>query len=416
MNNIISEQIEIVKKEFPTDYEENFLKSICTFQKEIRTEFPVKLSNGDVEIFEGIRVQHNNWRGPYKGGIRFSPHVNINECKGLAFWMSLKSAIHELPLGGGKGGLKFNPKDYSKENVKKITTEFVKSLYLDIGPYKDIPAPDMSSNATHMDWMNHEYKKLSQSTIGCFTGKSIEQGGSLGRIEATGYGVYHSIKLWYKNIFKKDCLKNETFVLQGFGNVGYWTAHFLEKEGVKIVGIADHTGYYECLKKISVTDFKEHQDKKGSLYNLENSFSVMRISKEKFWGIKCSILIPAALELQITSEIVPLLKCRLIAEGANCPCFPNVDKLCQKKNIDIIPDFFCNSAGVVVSYFEWLQNIQQSYWSYKQVMEKLDNNLNNTFQKFLNYKERFPNTTSRILFYKMALDILQENYRLILKE
>lgn len=416
MNNTVIEQIEIVKNEFPNDYEQDFLKSICSFQKEIRIEFPVKLSNGIIEIFEGIRVQHNNWRGPYKGGIRFSPHVNVDECKGLAFWMTLKSAIHQLPLGGGKGGIKFNPKDYVKEDVKKITTEFVKALYLDIGPYKDIPAPDMSSTATHMNWMNHEYKELSHSTVGCFTGKSIEQGGCIGRNEATGYGVYHSIKLWYKHIYNKNSLENETFVLQGFGNVGYWTAYFLEKDGAKIVGVADHTGFYQCLKNVSVGNLKEHQDKEGSLQDLDNCFPVMRISRDNFWGIKCSILIPAALELQITSEIVPLLQCKLIAEGANGPCFPNVDKLCKKRNIDIIPDFYCNSAGVIVSYFEWIQNIQHSYWSYTKVMEKLNHILNDTFQKFLNYKQKFPKTTSRILFYKMALDILQEHYNLILKE
>lgn len=416
MNNTISKQIEIVHQEFPNDFEHDFLKSICSFQKEVRTEFPVKLSNGKLEIFEGIRVQHNNWRGPYKGGIRFSSHVNMDECKGLAFWMTLKSAIHELPLGGGKGCIKFNPKEYSKKDVRKITTEFVKAIYLDIGPYKDIPAPDMSSSATHMDWMNHEYKQLSQSTIGCFTGKSIQQGGSLGRNEATGYGVYHSIKLWYKHIYNKNSLENETFVLQGFGNVGYWTAYFLEKDGANIVGVADHTGCYQFLKNVHVNDLKQHQDKEGSLQNLEDSLSVSRVSKHKFWGLPCDILVPAALELQITSEIVPLLQCKLIAEGANGPCFPNVDKLCQKKNIDIIPDFYCNSAGVIVSYFEWLQNNQHSYWSYKQVMEKLDNILNNTFQKFLNYREKFSNATPRILFYKMALDILQEHYNSILKE
>ncbi|WP_179019583.1 Glu/Leu/Phe/Val family dehydrogenase [Winogradskyella forsetii] len=364
----------------------NIRKILSITNNEIVVNFPVKMDNGEVEIFTGYRVQHNNALGPYKGGLRYHPTVDIDAARALAMWMTWKTSLAGLPYGGGKGGIKLDPTKYSKNELERITRRFTFALADNIGPEHDIPAPDVNTNSQTMAWIADTYmstrppaeRTANQHVV---TGKPDGSGGLEGRDRATGYGVYLSIKFWAEKNDKN--LDGKTFIVQGFGNVGYWAAHFLEKEGAKLVAVQDAYGSIQNQKGIKVDDlFKYTQINEGRIVDFPNAKSV---DKDKFFTLDCDICIPAALGNQITKENASGIKASLIAEGANGPTNVEGEKIVLERGITIIPDILCNSGGVVGSYFEWLQNRNGELWQLDEVMGKLNKKMKESFNKVYDY-------------------------------
>jgi glutamate dehydrogenase (NAD(P)+) len=360
-----------------TTYSNDIRKYLSEPKHEIITNFPARMDSGDIEMFKGYRVQHNNTLGPYKGGIRFSMDVHLNEVKSLALWMTIKCAIQDLPYGGAKGGVKIDPYKYSKNELMKISKGYVVSMNKYFGEDKDIPAPDMGTNSQIMDWMVDAYQKKGQThTNSVFTGKSIECGGSKGRTAATGFGVVECIKLW--SLHNNFNLSGKTYIIQGFGNVGSHTAILLSKLGMTCIGVADHTRCLMSNEGFNVFKLQNHCKDKHNL--MEYEFGE-EIDKKDFFSIECDIIIPAAKELEIGIEEATNIKCRLIVEAANGPVDIDAEKILKTKNIEIIPDILANSGGVVVSYYEWLQNRRCEYWSEEEVLGKLTLKMKETFNK-----------------------------------
>src|SRR5690606_30524402 len=302
------------------DLHPSIRKILSITNNEIIVNFPVKMDNGDVEIFQGYRVQHNNALGPYKGGLRYHPTVDIDAARALAMWMTWKTSLAGLPYGGGKGGIQIDPSKYSKSELERITRRFTFALGDNIGPEHDIPAPDVNTNDQTMAWMADTYmstkapaeRSKNQHVV---TGKPTGSGGLEGRDRATGYGVFLTIKFWAQQ--HKETLKNKTFIVQGFGNVGYWAAHFLEQEGAKMVGVQDAFGSINNPKGINVEQlFQYTKNNNGSLVGYPDA---LEIDKDEFFALPCDICIPAALGNQITEGNAHLIKAKLIAEGANGP-------------------------------------------------------------------------------------------------
>jgi len=374
-------------------------------QNEIIVNFPVKLSNNKVELFKGYRVQHNNVLGPYKGGLRFHEGVYLDECKALAFWMTMKCSLQRLPFGGGKGGIKFNPRKYSKMDLKHISKQFALALKPYIGDDIDIPAPDMGSTSEIMDWMAESYGHNNLvNHKATFTGKSLIGGGSQGRTEATGRGVVDCIKEWSK--LNNVDLKGKSYLIQGFGNVGSYTARFLEETGMVLHGVGDHTGYLYDKDGINVNNLIEYVKENRSIENYSHG---IQMNKEEFFKQDVYIVIPAALELQIDENIAKNLKCKLVVEAANGPLTFNADKVLKERNIDVIPDILANSGGVVVSYYEWLQNKRYEFWSLDEVRLKLDSRMSETFNMVYELTKS-KSLTMRMASYSLALDRINKNY------
>lgn len=364
----------------------NIRKILSITNNEILVNFPVKMDNGDVEIFTGYRVQHNNALGPYKGGLRYHPTVDIDAARALAMWMTWKTSLAGLPYGGGKGGIKIDPSKYSQSELERITRRFTFALADNIGPEHDIPAPDVNTSSQTMAWIADTYmstrppaeRTANQHVV---TGKPDASGGLEGRDRATGYGVYLSIKFWAEK--SNTSLVGKKFIVQGFGNVGYWAAHFLEKDGAKLVAVQDASGCIQNQNGIKVEDlFKYSQINDGSIVNFPDSKTV---DSKTFFALDCDICIPAALGNQITKENAPKIKAKLIAEGANGPTNVEGEKILLERGITIIPDILCNSGGVVGSYFEWLQNRNGEIWQLDEVMAKLDKKMNESFNKVFDY-------------------------------
>jgi glutamate dehydrogenase (NAD(P)+) len=373
-------------------------------ENQIIFNFPVKLSNGEIEIIYGFRVQHNNLLGPYKGGLRFHKDITINESIALASWMTYKCALQDIPYGGGKGGLKINPNNYNSEDLETISREFCKKLHKYIGSDIDIPAPDVGTNSQIMDWMSDEYNKLTnKNDLAVFTGKSIDKGGSNGRQSATGYGVAIIIKEWFKT--KNIDIKGKTFIIQGLGNVGYYTVEKLEEYGMKMVGMGDHTGYYKNKNGFDIKKCLTHVLESRSL----NNFSNEPISKKDFFSINCDVIIPAALELQIGKEEANNINCQLIVEAANGPLDIEADEICEDKGIEVIPDILANSGGVLVSYFEWVQNKNNEYYSLDIINNKLYEKMCKIFKEVLNSKLEYK-CTFRESAYITSLKRIELSY------
>jgi glutamate dehydrogenase (NAD(P)+) len=380
-------------------------------KNEIKMNFPVKLSNNTTKVFSGYRVQHNNILGPYKGGLRFFPGVSLDESSALASWMTLKCSLQGLPYGGGKGGLDINPNDYNQVDLENITRAFSRELYPYIGSNKDIPAPDVGTNPQIMDWMVDEYNILSNpdhrshNMKSVFTGKSIEMGGSQGRDEATGRGVAINIMEWYKN--NNIELKGQSFIVQGFGNVGYFTSSILSSFGMSLIGVGDHTGYLYSNEGFNVHKLKKYNDEYKSL---EGYPSGEQVTKKEFFHTKTDVIIPAALELQIGKEEAEGIDCKLIVEAANGPVDEEADEILLDKGIDIIPDILANSGGVEVSYYEWLQNKRDEYWDKPYVRQRLTHKMQNTFDEVYILSKSL-NCDLRSAAYIQALKRLEKNYQ-----
>lgn len=381
----------------------------------IKLNFPVKLSEG-TKVFTAYRSQHNDILGPYKGGLRFSKHVDEDEVIALSQWMTIKCALQDLPFGGGKGGVCLDINEYSSDELEKISKKFARRLSHYVGEYRDIPAPDMGTNSQTMDWMMDEYNRVNKSKMmssnikGVFTGKSIISGGSLGRDESTGRGVARMVAEWATENGEK--LEGKSFIVQGFGNVGSYASQFLTSYGMNLIGIADHTGHYLNHKGFNVSELTNHVSKNGSLVNLENDFKneeIITVNKTDFFTQQCDVVIPAALELQIDKLEAENMKCKLIVEGANGPTTNEAEVILLDKNIELIPDILANSGGVSVSYYEWLQNNRHEYWDVEMVRNKLDARMAKAYHKVLKVSRDY-NCDLRMASYIYALKRLEEAY------
>lgn len=355
---------------------------LASTQNEIIVNFPVRLDNGNVEIFTGYRVQHNNVLGPYKGGLRYHPTVDVNDARALAMWMTWKTALAGLPYGGAKGGIKIDPRNYSIGELERITRRFTFALGDNIGPEHDIPAPDVNTNEQTMAWMADTYMSTKSPAIRSMnrhvvTGKPVGFGGLEGRDRATGFGVYLSLKLFFAKT--GESLQGKTFIVQGFGNVGYWASSFLVNDGAVLLAVQDAHATLMRKEGISVTDLFEHsKPRKGSIKDFTGA---AEIDPATFFGLECDIVIPAALGSQITGANANGIKARVVAEGANGPTDIEGEKILLEKNIMLIPDILCNSGGVIGSYFEWLQNRNGEVWQLDEVMVKIEKKFTENYLK-----------------------------------
>ena len=385
-------------------------KILSHTENEIIVHFPVRMDNGRIEIFTGYRVQHNDTLGPFKGGLRYHPSVDIDEIRALATLMTWKSAIAGIPFGGAKGGIKIDPSKYSVFEIERITRRFTFALGNNIGPEYDIPAPDVNTNPQIMAWILDTYLSTMppherQRSVHVVTGKPIPSGGSLGRDKATGQGIVFCIQEWAE---ENDVdLGKATYIVQGTGNVGSWAARLMKPLDAKLIAAEDVTGAVRNPDGIDADDMAKYVGKNGGVRGMSGAEPVDHAT---FLATECDIFIPAALENQITASTAPWLNCRLVAEGANGPTDPDGDRILADKGIDIIPDILCNSGGVIVSYFEWLQNKRSEFWDLEEVDGKLHKKITSAYHRVRSTAEEHK-IDMRTAAYIVALSALETVYR-----
>ncbi len=373
--------------------------------RELHVQIPVKMDNGKLQIFHGYRIQHNAVRGPYKGGIRFHQDVDRDEVLALATLMSWKTAIVDIPFGGAKGGITVDPTKLSRRELQALTRGFMSKIDLIVGPQRDIPAPDVNTDEKTMAWMMDEYGKKHGYTPAIVTGKPLALGGSLGRKEATGRGVVFTI-VEACRVYGID-LKKSTAVVQGFGNVGSFSAKFLHESGCKVIAVSDvHGGLYD-QKGIDIPSLIEHIRLYGSIKGFKGDI----ITNDEIYKIKSDIVVPAALGGVITASVAKKLECKLIAEGANNPTSKDADLILHKKGIPVIPDILCNAGGVTVSYFEWAQNLQQYKWDVIQVNDELKKVMTKAFGDVYELSKNH-SVSLRTAAYMLAIDRVAQATRL----
>jgi len=342
----------------------------------LTVSIPVKMDDGSMRVFTGYRSQHNDARGPYKGGIRYHPDVTIDEVKALSMWMTWKCAIADIPYGGGKGGIICNPKEMSENELERMTRRFAYMISDIIGPHTDIPAPDVYTGGKEMAWIMDTYSALKGNFVQpeLITGKPIPIGGSLGRNEATGRGLAYTVREAAKELGIN--MKESTIVVQGFGNAGQFSSKLVQDQGGKVIAASDTQGAIINSEGISADALMKHKKETGSVVGFDGSRS---ISNEELLQTECTILIPAALENQITKNNAGKIKAKIVAEAANGPTTPDADEVLYKNGILVIPDILANGGGVTVSYFEWLQNLRRDYWTEDEVNNRLDKNITKSF-------------------------------------
>lgn len=349
------------------NFGEEFLARMSVPNREVRISIPVVMDNGTTKIFEGYRVEYNNALGPYKGGIRYHQDTDIGEVKALAFWMALKCAVAGIPMGGGKGGVTVDPRNLSKSELEKLSRGWIRGMSDILGPHKDVPAPDVNTTPEIMDWMADEYEKITgDKTRAVITGKPVGKGGSEGRGIATAQGGFYVFETLKK---KLNLDKPLTVVIQGLGNVGGNAAQIWSAAGHKIIAVSDSSGGVYNPNGLDITRLFEYKKNTGSLAGFPDSKAV---TNEELLVLSCDLLIPSALENQITEKNANDIKAKVILELANGPTTPEADEILFKKNIPIIPDILANAGGVTVSYFEWDQNLKGEQWSEKEVLSKLE--------------------------------------------
>lgn len=384
------------------DFGEEFLSIMRQPNRDVRISIPVDMDNGSIKVFEGYRVEYNNSLGPYKGGIRFHPDTEVNEVKALAFWMALKCAVANIPMGGGKGGITVDPKTLSKAELERLSRGWVRGLSDILGPHKDVPAPDVNTTPEIMDWMVDEFEKITgDKTRATFTGKPLDKGGSEGRNAATGLGGFYVFDSLREQIGLPE---SSTVVIQGFGNVGSNAAEIWSNHGHKVIAVSDSkTGIYDA-NGLDIKKLIEHKKNTGTLSGF---IGAMDITNEKLLELECDLLVPAAFENVITDQNAPKLKARAIIELANGPLTPEADEILFKAGIPVIPDILANSGGVTVSYFEWDQNLKGEHWSEKEVMDKLQPLLHDAAQKIFKTAQD-SNTDLRLGGFILALERIKE--------
>ncbi len=374
--------------------------------RELHVQVPLKHDNGELKIYHGYRIQHNAVRGPYKGGIRFHQDVDRNEVLALATLMTWKTAIVNIPFGGAKGGIAIDPTSLSSKEMQALTRGFTSKIDLIIGPHRDIPAPDVNTDAKVMAWMMDEYGKKHGYTPAIVTGKPIALGGSAGRSEATGRGTVFTIVEACKAYGIE--LSKATAVIQGFGNVGSFTAKFLRELGCKVLAVTDVKGGVFNANGLDIPALLKYVQKEKTVVGFPGSEP---ISNDQIFYTKCDIVVPAALGGVLTGDVARKMNCRLIAEAANNPTTKEADEVFYKNNVPVIPDILCNAGGVTVSYFEWAQNLQQYRWTDKQVNDELSKTMRQAFQDVYDLAKKH-NISLRTAAYTLAIDRVAEATRL----
>jgi glutamate dehydrogenase (NAD(P)+) len=407
-------------------------------ERELSVNFPVRMDSGEIKIFNGYRVQHNNARGPCKGGIRYHPDVSLDEVRALAMWMTWKCAVVNIPYGGAKGGVICNPKEMSEAELERLTRRFTTEISIIIGPEKDIPAPDVYTNAQTMAWIMDTYSmNKGYSVPGVVTGKPIHLGGSLGRNEATARGCMFTIrealkamdyKVLHPEIWQKESVEGNpepientsdgdegngyridkaTVAIQGFGNAGSIAAKLLKGKGAKIIAVSDSQGGILNKDGLDINKAIEHKIKTGSVVGFDDC---EKLETKQVLEVECDVLVPAALENQITEENADDIKTRIVAEAANGPTTPEADKILLEKDIFLIPDILANAGGVTVSYFEWVQGLQQFFWSERDVNVRLREIMVKAFNEVLitSHKHKVDmRTAAYIVAVKRVADAIQ---------
>jgi glutamate dehydrogenase (NAD(P)+) len=345
--------------------------------REIKVEVPIRMDDGDLRVFNGYRVQHSGARGPAKGGIRFHPAVDLAEVRSLAEAMTWKTALANIPFGGAKGGVDCDPTEMSKAELERVTRKFISRIHNVLGPYRDVPAPDFNTNPQVMAWIMDEYSSRHGYSPACVTGKPVELGGSLGRKQATGRGVMLVLMKYLSDIRRSP--RGQRVAIQGFGNVGSHAGLLLEEQGCEVFTVSDVYGGIigRRGKALPIKDVMEHVAKTGSVIEFPESEP---ISNDDLLLLDCDILIPAALECVLNGSNATKLHAKIIAEAANLPTTPEADDILTRRGVTILPDILANVGGVIVSYFEWVQNLQQEFWSEERVNAELDRYISVAYQ------------------------------------
>lgn len=347
-------------------------------ERELKVAVPVEMDDGSLKIFEGYRVQHSTVRGPAKGGLRFHPNVNSDEVKALAGWMTFKCAVANIPYGGGKGGIIVDPSTLSPRELERLTRRFTAMIEPIIGPHRDVPAPDVNTTPEIMGWVMDTYNKITgNSTPAVVTGKPVEIGGSLGRGAATGRGVMLNAMFTLEKLGLS--VKDTTVAIQGQGNVGGMTAELMHKQGFKVVAVSDISGGIYDPDGLDIPAIRKHLSVRGVTLETYQNDKIQRISNEELLELPVTLLVPAALENQVNGGNADRVQAKVIVEGANGPLSTEADEILERKGVVVVPDILANCGGVVVSYFEWVQNLQSLYWSEEEVNQKLYDTLSRAF-------------------------------------
>ena len=385
---------------------QNIARALEMPDRELTVEVRFRRDNGEVSSLLGFRVQHNNTRGPFKGGIRYHHHVDLAEVRSLATLMTWKTALLDIPYGGGKGGIAINPEEYSVHELERLSRKFFRSIDPVIGPNIDIPAPDVNTNSQVMGWFMDEYSQLHGYTPAIVTGKPLELGGSEGREHATGKGTAITVR---EIANKLDInMDGATVVIQGFGNVGSFTAKFLDEYGCKIIAVSDITGGVYEPDGLEIPSLFDYNYKNRTIDGCEQG---KKITNDKLLALKCDFLIPAALGSAINKDNVDPLNCNVVIEAANGPVTPLAAETLWEKQIPIIPDILTNAGGVTVSYFEWVQNLQQFKWELEEVNTKLETKMVKAFNEVYTMKVE-KNVPMRIASFMVAIDRVSRSYTL----
>ena len=369
-------------------------------QRSLIVSVPVRMDDGRVEVFTGYRVQHDTARGPSKGGIRYHPEVNLGEVAALSMWMTWKCALADLPYGGAKGGVRVDPKQLSRAELQRLTRRYAAEIFPLIGPDKDVPAPDVGTDQQVMAWIMDTFsQQVGYAVQGVVTGKPLSIGGSLGREDATGRGVVY-VTLEALQHLKLD-VSTATVAIQGFGNVGSHTARIMQEAGARVIAVSDVSGGLYNPKGLDIPDlWRQYHEHHVPLRDIKLGES---ITNEELLRLDCTVLVPAALSEQITDANAAKLRCRILAEGANGPTTLEADRILTDKGVFIIPDILANSGGVIVSYFEWVQDVQRFFWKAKDIQDRLQDIITSAFHRTLNFSlER--RTTMRMAALMSGID------------
>jgi glutamate dehydrogenase (NAD(P)+) len=398
---IAKDQLRLVARAF--SIEENLVEVLSSCKKAVTVSIPVRMDDGRIAVFEGYRVTHNVARGPSKGGIRYHQDVTLDEVRALSMWMTWKCALMGIPFGGAKGGVVCEPKRLSVRELEGMTRRYTTEIINEIGPEKDIPAPDVGTSPREMAWIFDTYSmNKGHSVLGVVTGKPLTVGGSLGRLEATARGgLYCTLEALDKLGLGVEGLK---VAVQGFGNVGSYYALFMQQEGAKVIAISDSSSGFYNPQGIDVRSAIAHKQERGTLQGLGE---VEQISNEELLLLDCDVLAPCALEQVITEENAASIKARIVCEGANGPTTPAADQILEDKGVLVLPDVLANAGGVVVSYFEWVQGLQEYFWKEDEVNAKLKEIVDKAFGETWEVHER-REISMRLASYGLAVERVAE--------
>jgi glutamate dehydrogenase (NAD(P)+) len=381
----------------------NLIEVLKECKKSVSVAVPVVMDDGSVRSFEGYRVTHNIARGPSKGGIRYHPDVTLDEVKSLAMWMTWKCALMNIPFGGAKGGIACDPKKLSSTELQKLTRRYTTEIINEIGPEKDIPAPDVGTDGKVMAWIFDTYSmNKGHSVLGVVTGKPLNIGGSLGRLEATARGALYCIREAVRK--QEGTLEEQRVVIEGFGNVGSFLAKFLAQEGAKVIGVSDSSGGVYNPNGIDVETAIAHKQETGALAGLNGT---ERVTDEELLLLDCDVLAPCALEQVITTENADKIKAKIVCEGANGPTTPAADEILEDRGILVLPDVLANAGGVVVSYFEWVQGLQEYFWKEGEVNARLNDISTRAFNETWATRES-RGTSMRMAAYGLGVQRVSE--------